>query len=90
MKVISNYEIKSDKLAKIISNYLWDKNKEEYKYQEEASELLYVIEGIKDIKTLTERICAFYLNMKIDDKFSNYEELSKLIARDYLDFLVSQ
>lgn len=90
MKIISNYEIKSDKLSKIISNYLWDKNKEEYKYQEEASELLYVIEGVKDIKTLTERISSFYLNLKIDDKFSNYEELSKLIARDYLDFLSNQ
>lgn len=90
MKIISNYEIKSDKLSKIISNYLWDKNKEEYKYQEEASELLYIIEGVKDIKTLTERISSFYLNLKIDDKFSNYEELSKLIARDYLDFLSNQ
>ncbi len=90
MKIISNYEIKSDKLSKIISNYLWDKNKEEYKYQEEASELLYIIEGVKDIKTLTERISSFYLNFKIDDKFSNYEELSKLIARDYLDFLSNQ
>lgn len=90
MKIISNYEIKSDKLAKILSNYLWDKNKEEYRYQDEASELLYSIEGVKDIKTLTERICSFYLNYKIDDKFSNYEELSKLIARDYLDFLSSQ
>lgn len=84
MKTINNFNKKNEELFKILRNHLWDKNKEEFDYLEESSELLFLIEGVLEPLVLSKKIEAYYLLNKIDDKFSNYEEICKIIANEYL------
>ena len=84
MKTINNFNKKNDALFKILRNHLWDKDKDEFNYLDDSSELLFLIEDVLESSVLAKKIESYYLINKIDDKFSNYEEICKIIATEYL------
>lgn len=85
MKKIKDFKTKNEILFKIIRNNLWDVNKTEDDYLNSSSEILFLIEGLDNVKEVSEEIENFYLNNEINDKYGNYKEISKAIAIEYLD-----
>lgn len=85
MKNIKGFDVKNEILFKIIRNNLWDVNKNEDDYLNASSELLFVLEGLTTIEDVSTEIENFYLNNEIDDKYGNYPEISKVIAKEYLE-----
>lgn len=85
MKNIKDFDVKNEILFKIIRNNLWDVNKNEDDYLNASSELLFVLEGLTTIEDVSTEIENFYLNNEIDDKYGNYQEISKVIAKEYLE-----
>lgn len=87
MKQIKNFESKNEGLFYILKNILWNKDKTEDDYYNESSELLFIIEGVTDVKELSAKILSYYLVNAVNDSFSNYEGRVPDIARDYLIFI---
>lgn len=85
MKNIKDFEKKNNILFKIIRNNLWSIEKDEDDYFNDSSEILFLIEGLNSVEDVSLEIEKFYLNNKVDDVYGNYSEISKVIARDYLE-----
>lgn len=85
MKEIKDFEKKNEILFKIIRNNLWSIDKNENDYLNDSSEILFLIEGLDSVEEVSIEIENFYLNNRINDVYGNYAEISKVIAREYLE-----
>ncbi len=72
-------------LSKIIYLNLRHNRLESEDFEGEAFEIIELIDNIKDVTSMAESIENYYLNNAVDDVWSDYETISILIAKEYLN-----
>lgn len=86
MRRIENNNQKVDILSKIIFVNIYSNHKVNADdFVEEADRIVELIDGLNDVDLIAQVIERYYEESNRDDYWTNYEEVSLVIAKDYLN-----